>query len=124
MIRRIFFTAVCLLAFFIPARAQSNYGVVRGSVLDPQHRPVAGARIHLTSVETGAQRDVLADASGLYEIAGLQPGAYELVVEGSGFQQTKVKLDLEVGQQAAVDVNLRVGASVENVKVEATAGEL
>lgn len=124
MTRRIFYLAVCLLFAVIPSRAQSNYAVVRGSVLDPQHRPLPGAHVHLMSTDTSAQREVVADGTGLYEIAGLQPGAYELTVEGNGFQSAKQRLTLEVGQQASIDVNLRVGADVQNVTVEAAAGEL
>ncbi len=70
MIRRCFYLAACLLFALVPVHAQSNYAVVRGSVLDPQHRPVAGARVHFKSTDTGAQREVVANASGLYEIAG------------------------------------------------------
>jgi len=74
MIRRCFYLAACLLFTLVTAHPQSNYAVVRGSVLDPQHRPVAGARVHLTSTDTGAQREVVANATGLYEIAAIQPG--------------------------------------------------
>jgi hypothetical protein len=124
MIRRTLSAAVCLFVSLITAHAQSNYAVVRGSVLDPQHRPVAGARIHLTSTDTGAQRDVVANDTGLYEIAGVRPGSYELTVESSGFQQARERLNLEVGQQATVDIDLRVGTAVQNVTVEASTGEL
>src|SRR5438552_10001603 len=89
MIRRCLYLAVCLPFALVTAQGQSNYAVVRGSVLDPQHRPVAGARVHLTSTDTGAQREVAANATGLYEIAAIQPGSYELTVENSGFQQSK-----------------------------------
>jgi Carboxypeptidase regulatory-like domain len=124
MIRRCFHLAACLLFALVAAHAQSNYAVVRGSVLDPQHRPVPGARVHLTSTETGAKREVVTNATGLYEIAALQPGSYELSVESSGFQQARTKLNLEVGQQATVDIDLRVGSDTQNITVEAAAGEL
>src|SRR3954447_26322324 len=121
MIHRRFYAAACLLFGLVNAHAQSNYAVVRGSVLDPQHRPVPGAHVHLVATETGAQREVMANATGLYEIAGLQPGSYELAVESSGFQQARTKLNLEVGQQATIDMDLRVGTDVQNVTVEAAA---
>src|SRR5437763_4748841 len=124
MIRRGFYSAACLLFGLIAAHAQSNYAVVRGSVLDPQHRPVPGAHVHLKSTETGAQRDVIANATGLYEIAAVQPGSYELAVESSGFQQARTRLNLEVGQQATVDLNLRVGGDQQSITVKASAAEL
>jgi hypothetical protein len=105
------------------AQAQSNYAVIRGSILDPQHRPVVGARVHITAVETGAEREVASNPSGLYEIAGLQPGAYTLAVDGSGFLQATQAINLEVGQQATVDLELRLGSDKQSVTVQA-AGEL
>jgi hypothetical protein len=105
------------------AHAQSNYAILRGSILDPQERPVAGAHVRLTDNNTGNEREVVANVDGLYEIAGLQPGSYKLVVERTGFEQATQPLDLEVGQQATIDVHLHVGSDTQTVKVAAT-GEL
>ena len=33
----------------VAIQAQSNYAIVRGSILDPQHRPIAGAQIHVVT---------------------------------------------------------------------------
>ena len=44
MIRKIASLFFCLGITLVTAPAQSNYAVVRGSILDPQHRPIAGAR--------------------------------------------------------------------------------
>ena len=121
MIRRSVYVAVCLLFLsLISARAQSNYALVRGSILDPQHRPIAGARVHITATGTGAQREVVANATGLYEIAGLQPGAYRLDVDSSGFKQATETIDLEVGQQATLDLQLRLTGDTQTVNVNAT----
>jgi hypothetical protein len=124
MIRKIFFFALCLVAALITAPAQSNYAVVRGSIFDPHHRPVAGARIRITANVTGVTREVAANGVGLYEIASLQPGSYQLSVESNGFQRTEQPLDLEVGQQATVDVQLRLASDNQTVTVQAAAGEL
>src|SRR5665213_1033388 len=105
------------------AQAQSNYAVIRGSILDPQHRPVVGARVHITAADTGAERDVASNGTGLYEIAGLQPGAYTLAVDSSGFLQATQAINLEVGQQATLDLQLRLGSDKQSVMVQAS-GEL
>ena len=123
MFRRIFPVVVCFAISLIAAQAQSNYAVVRGSVLDPHHRPVTGAHVHLTAVETGAAREVISNNTGLYEIAGLQPGAYTLAVESPGFKQASQAIDLEVGQQATIDLQLHLGSDIQTVTVEAS-GEL
>ena len=123
MIRRSFYVAVCLLLSLATIQAQSNYAVVRGSIMDPQHRPVAGAHVHLTAIATGAEREVAANGTGLYEVAGLQPGTYKMDVESTGFQQTTKTIDLEVGQQATIDVELGLGTDQQTVLVRA-AGEL
>jgi hypothetical protein len=123
MIRRIAAAFFCLVLVLVTAQAQSNYAVVRGSILDPQHRPIAGARIHVTAVGTGAEREVVSNATGLYQIAGLQPGAYTLSVDSVGFKQATQNVDLEVGQQATLDLQLRLGSDTQSVTVQA-AGEL
>jgi hypothetical protein len=120
MIRRTFSVAACLLLALATSNAQSNYAVVRGSILDPQHRPVPGAHVHITSTETGTQREVVTNASGLYEIAGLQPGSYELAVESTGFRQATQLLNLEVGQQATIDLDLSLGPDRQTVTVSAS----
>ena len=116
----------CVVFCFVIAlavHAQSNYAVLRGSILDPQGRPVPGAQVRLTEEKTGAEREVKSNGAGLYEVAGLQPGGYRLVVDSGGFAQAAQALDLEVGQQATIDVQLRVGSATQTVSVSAT-GEL
>src|ERR1035437_3436450 len=87
MMRRVLLIPACFAIALVTAHAQSNYAVVRGSILDPQHRPVAGAHIHITAAGTGAEREVVSNATGLYEVAGLQPGAYKMAVDSPGFKQ-------------------------------------
>ena len=119
MIRKIVLVVLCLLIIPITIHAQSNYAVVRGSILDPQHRPIAGARVHITATATGAVREVSSNATGLYEAAGLQPGAYTLAVDNPGFRQATQAIQLEVGQQATLDLQLSLGSESQTVTVEA-----
>ena len=123
MIQKIVSVFFCLAITLVTAQAQSNYAVVRGSILDPQHRPIANARVHITASGTGTEREVTSNATGLYEIAGLQPGAYTLTVDSPGFKQATQVLNLEVGQQATLDLELRLGSDTQTVTVKAV-GEL
>ena len=123
MTKRILLAVACALAAAISVQAQSNYALVRGSIFDPQHRPIPGAQVHIVAQETGARRDVVSNDAGLYEIAGLSPGAYTVAVDRNGFKQAVQSLTLEVGQQAMLDLQLQIGASSESVTVEAS-GEL
>ena len=121
--RRLLAVSLCLITGIATAFAQSNYAVVRGSVFDPQHHAVPGAHVHVREDATGAQREVVSNATGLYEIAGLQPGTYTLTVNGQGFADTTQTIDLEVGQQATIDLPLRVTNDKQTVNVEGS-GEL
>ena len=123
MIRKLVLAVLCLAIAPITTHAQSNYAVVRGSILDPQHRSIIGARIHITAKGTGAERDVVSNSTGFYEIAGLQPGAYTLTVDSPGFKQTQQTIELEVGQQVTLDLQLSLGTETQIVTVQAT-GEL
>src|SRR5665213_226635 len=99
--------------FALSVQAQSNYATVRGSILDPQRRPIPGAKIHIVLVETGAKRDVVSNDSGLYQIAGLVPGAYTLSVDHNNFKQAIQAVTLEVGQQATIDLQLQIGSNTD-----------
>ena len=121
--RRFLLLPLCLVITLATAHAQSNYAVVRGSVFDPQHHAIAGAHIHASEVSTSAEREVTSNGTGLYEIAGLQPGTYALTVDSQGFAQAKQNIDLEVGQQATLDIELRLNKDSQTVTVAAS-GEL
>jgi Carboxypeptidase regulatory-like domain len=114
---------VCILAGTLAMRAQSNYAVLQGAILDPQHRPIPGARVQVVTDATGAIRDVVSDEHGLYEIDALEPGAYKLTVDRSGFMQAVQTINLEVGQAMTLDLPMRVGVDAQSVTVQAS-GEL
>ena len=123
MTRKIFLVLACLFTAAFAVQAQSNYAVVNGSILDPQHRAIAGAHIHILTRGTGATRDVVSNDVGLYEIAGLEPGAYTLTVDHAGFKEATQSINLEVGQQATLDWQLSLGSENQSVTVHAS-GEL
>src|ERR1700730_2201051 len=113
------FLLLFVLGMSLPVVAQSNFGVVTGTVTDAQHLPVAGAAIQLTAASTGAVRRVVTNQQGLFEAPALLPDDYELRTEASGFATTLQSVRLEVGQKLAVEIGLSVGTVREGVNVTA-----
>ncbi len=101
--------------------AQTNYAVLRGVVTDPQHLVIPGATVTLTLVKTAEARKVTANGQGVYEAGGLLPGTYLLEAKSQGFATARRSLQLEVGQQATLDVALSVGPDSQTVTAVAAA---
>jgi Carboxypeptidase regulatory-like domain len=115
-----FLLLLMVLGCTLSAFGQSNYAVVTGTVMDPQHLPVVGASIQLTAASTGAIRHVLTNQQGLFEASALLPDDYELATEAPGFATAKQSVRLEVGEKLAVAINLTVSSVQEGVNVTTT----
>ena len=64
--RYIILLPALLLGTSATVLAQSNYAAVRGSVTDSQQHAIPRARVRITSLLTGAAREVFTDSAGLY----------------------------------------------------------
>src|SRR5437867_1019154 len=86
-----------------------------GTVTDPTDAVIAGAKVTLTSAETGITRQGLTDERGEYRFLLLPPGLYAIEVESTGFGgQTRKRVEVTVGQTAVADfkLSLDTGAQV------------
>lgn len=114
--------ALCLSALSGSALAQSqaNTGQIVGSVADPNGAVVPGARITLTSLDTGAVRELVTNEAGQYRAVLLPAGRYKVAASASGFAPATVA-EVVVNVGAAVDVNfsLKIGAVAETIEVSA-----
>ena len=115
------FVLPVVFAFSIHIHAQTNYVVLRGVILDPQHLAIPHASVKLTSATTGAERSVTSDDHGTYEVDGLLPGDYLLEAVSKGFATARRSLQLEVGQQVTFDVMLMVGPEKQTITAVAAA---
>lgn len=72
-------------------RAQSTHATIFGRVVDQKTRaPLADANVFIANTMLGSATD----QDGRYEIRGLPPGSYELVVSVVGYESEKVKLNI------------------------------
>jgi hypothetical protein len=103
------------------AFAQAN-SAVTGIVTDQTGAVVGGAKISLTNPATGETHSTISDGTGLYEIAGLNAGSYNLKITAKSFETYEQK-DVVVNISATfrVDVKLTVGAEATTVTVQADA---
>jgi hypothetical protein len=88
---------------------QAATATIEGVVTDPNHAAVPGAKVTVKSADTGLTREVTTDEGGLYRIATLPPGAYQISVTANGFAENKFgTATLTVGQKLNLDLALRV----------------
>src|SRR5216683_955885 len=110
-----------LLAFAPQSRAQVS-AAISGRVTDQTGAVVSGATVTAKNLETGAVRTATTDDSGRYVFLSLTVGAYEVQIAKQGFQEgVRGGIHLAVGQEASVDMALRLGQVTEQVKVNADA---
>ncbi len=103
--------------------AQSLTGTIEGKVTDEQGGVLPGVSVTLSGRQ-GTQSTVT-DDRGEYRFVGLNPGAYDIKAELSGFGTgTRVGIDVSIGKTATVPVALKVGGMAESVDVTANASTI
>jgi tetratricopeptide (TPR) repeat protein len=71
-------------------------GMIFGTVLSKlDERPVEQAAVSLKSHDLGVFRSILTDYDGRFELHGLPPGTYEVVVEQPGYESLQTKAQFE-----------------------------
>jgi hypothetical protein len=84
-------------------------GGVQGVVATPDGAPVAGAIVQIAPADGRSPRRTLSDRQGMYRFADLPPGRYSVTVRHLGYRDFEREwVDLEAGQQATLDITLRV----------------
>ena len=69
----------------IGLRAQTTTGLITGVVADSSGAVVPGAQVSVVNRDTAQERIAVSDASGLYVLPQLAPGAYTLTARKEGF---------------------------------------
>jgi hypothetical protein len=111
--------AAVLVAALTPSFASAQVtALVQGQVADETKAVLPGASVTARNTDTGFSRTVTTDERGLYRIAALPPGPYELVVELTGFTTVERRgLEFNIGQEATINVQLQLVTVQETVTV-------
>src|SRR5205823_5873453 len=66
-----------ILAIATMASAQSTFGSFVGTLRDPSGAVIGGAMVQVTNKGTSAQRGVITDETGSFNVVNLDPGTYD-----------------------------------------------
>ena len=98
--------------------AQSTLGEIRGPLSDPSGASLSGASIKATRSGTGEARTTKSDGSGTYLLPNLEAGAYEVLIEKTGFRTSLVKaVNLRAREVSRIDITLELAQVSTEVKV-------
>ncbi len=112
----------CLLALLVGTlalSAQTFTASVIGTITDPSGSAVPSATVTATNSATNVQGKTVSDQTGRYLLPQLQPGTYRIEAAAPGFKKyVHSKIELNVGQQAQIDIGMLVGDVTESVSVD------
>src|SRR6266498_3729196 len=121
--------ALLCLCLGISAVGQTQFGVVTGRVSDINGALISRAKVTLTNTATNIKQETETTPDGLFILANVGAGNYEIAVENQGFRKTVQKITVEVAQRLNLDFLIQVGAvkdvvtpSEENALINTTTG--
>ncbi len=118
-------TLIASLLLCLPASvfAQSAGGVagLSGTVYDSSGAVVPNAKVVISSASQGQVRAITTNEAGIFSAPALLPGSgYKVAVNASGFAPYELTdIDLQVGQNLNLTVNVSIAANTITVEVSA-----
>lgn len=113
--------AIALSLAFISPRTfgQITSATVTGSIVDAGRAALPGAAVNITNVNTSVVSTASTNDGGLYRIAGLIPGIYQISVSRDGFKSVlKYGMELHLEDEVGINFELQVGSISESVTVQ------
>src|SRR6266403_2145674 len=118
----VFLALAALLCTANPAWGQEVTASITGTVSDPTGAAIVGATVTAKSMERGLTYTSVTNDSGIYRIAQLPVGSYELKAEKPGFASAAYpSFVLTLNQVARIDIALKVGQVTQIVEVTGAA---
>src|ERR1700676_3182195 len=124
---RLFLCGIGSALFFIApivVSAQSNSGIVQGTVTDPQKAVVPGAKVRLENPVSGHVNEAQTGADGMFRIGNIPLNPYHLTVIAPGFDTFTQDVDVRSPLPITLDIGLKVGTSSTNITVTENAEDL
>lgn len=101
--------------------AQTNSGIVSGTVTDATGAVIPNAQVTLDYAVSGYTRTATTDNAGHFQFVNVPFNPYVLTVSSAGFQKVTKHLDVNATVAQVIPVRLGVEASATTISVEAPA---
>jgi hypothetical protein len=112
--------ATCCFLF-----AQSDRGIITGTVTDTTGAVVSNVAIEARQLETGSVFPTTTTSTGSYTLSELPVGSYEVTATVPGFKKyVRTGITVQVAQTLRIDIPMEVGTATESVTVSAEASLL
>ena len=96
----------------------TDLGTIRGTVTDSTGAVIPDAMVTATDTLTNALRETKTNSQGNYEMFGLRPGTYRVVITAAGMSKKEITdVVLNGSDTVAADAVLKVSAAQESVVV-------
>ncbi|MGH9458275.1 MAG: TonB-dependent receptor [Thermoanaerobaculia bacterium] len=105
---RTHFFTLCLILLLTTATAvaQTTTATIKGTIVDANGDPVAGAEVNAVNQATGNVYQAISGDDGSYILAGIRPGTYDVIVASPAFEPKARTLQLLVGQSINANFNM------------------
>lgn len=98
--------------------AQRENGAILGTVTDQSGAVIPGAKVTLTSEDTGLVVSTVTASGGTYSFTPIKIGTYTVTAEYQGFsKEMRAHIKVDVQQQVVADFALRPGVVTQTVEV-------
>jgi outer membrane cobalamin receptor len=123
--KRIYILLCAVFIFLCTVEASASvFGDVRGIVVDPQQRPVAGANVTLRSRTSTFSQSSQTSAAGLFFFRTVPIGEYTVAVESKGFSKIERAVTVVSDSAPVLQFILEVAPVTQRVEVIATTDAL
>jgi len=113
----LFFIGCFVLAVDTALAQDASLGAIRGTIMDPTGLRLSNARVTASQASRGLELQTQSDSEGGFAFPLLGPGDYEIRAEANGMATARLRVRVEVGAIAAVDLRLSLMGTREQVTV-------
>lgn len=113
-----------VLFLFTSRTSASVFGDVSGTVIDPQQRPIAGAKVTLLASLSSFSYTSQSDGAGQFSFRLVPIGEYMVTVESDGFSKSILMVTVLSDRTTVLRVQLKIAPVSQQVEVRALPGRV